>query len=405
MASGSSDSLLNSANEYFDALIKSRFIEMFGTDDNPKFGSTRVGEIVSKKIERVSKKFSDDSVIRYIDIASIDKDSKRISDTTEYVVGEAPSRAQQCVENGDILLSNVRPNLKTITMVHLTGSNLVCSTGFSVLRCDSYLPEYLFVAISSDSFTDRLMLKATGSSYPAVTTKDVMNQTIPAAPIDLQNQFADFVRQVDKSKLIFQQMVSKFDELVKSRFIEIQSSSQMVNIGSIKDLVSSIKVGFVGTCEKYYTDSSGVPMIRTGNLGIDSVEFKELKYVTSEFHERNVKSQIHTGDILIARHGSNGHACLYRGPEANCLNVIIIVPNTQLSNPVYLQILINSNEVKRQVLSKLVGSTQQVLNTSDLAKINISLPSIEVQNQFADFVKQVDKSKSEILEGVKKLKI
>ena len=179
----------------------------------------------------------------------------------------------------------------------------------------------------------------------------------------------------------------------KSRFIEIQSSSQMVNIGSIKDLVSSIKVGFVGTCEKYYTDSSGVPMIRTGNLGIDSVEFKELKYVTSEFHERNVKSQIHTGDILIARHGSNGHACLYRGPEANCLNVIIIVPNTQLSNPVYLQILINSNEVKRQVLSKLVGSTQQVLNTSDLAKINISLPSIEVQNQFADFVKQVDKSK------------
>ena len=184
----------------FDNLVKSRFIEMFGTDVNPKYGHIKVGEVVSKKIGRVSKQFSTDSIIQYIDIASIDKDSKRILSTTEYVVSEAPSRAQQCVEEGDILLSNVRPNLRTISIVHLSGSNLVCSTGFSVLRCELYLPEYFLMAISSDSFTEHLMSKATGSSYPAVTTKDVMNQTIPAAPLELQKKFSDFVRQVDKSK-------------------------------------------------------------------------------------------------------------------------------------------------------------------------------------------------------------
>ena len=186
----------------FDNLVKSRFIEMFGTDVNPKYGHIKVGEVISKKIRKVSKQFSTDSIIQYIDIASIDKDSKRILSTTEYIVNEAPSRAQQCVEEGDILLSNVRPNLKTISIVHLPGSNLVCSTGFSVLRCELYLPEYFLMAISSDSFTEHLMSKATGSSYPAITTKDVMNQTIPAAPLELQKKFSDFVRQVDKSKFM-----------------------------------------------------------------------------------------------------------------------------------------------------------------------------------------------------------
>ena len=200
----------------FDNLVKSRFIEMFGTDVNPKYGHIKVGEVVSKKIGRVSKQFSTDSIIQYIDIASIDKDSKRILSTTEYVVSEAPSRAQQCVEEGDILLSNVRPNLRTISIVHLSGSNLVCSTGFSVLRCELYLPEYFLMAISSDSFTEHLMSKATGSSYPAVTTKDVMNQTIPAAPLELQKKFSDFVRQVDKSKFEVVQSLLKLKDSMKS---------------------------------------------------------------------------------------------------------------------------------------------------------------------------------------------
>ena len=209
--------------------FKSRFIEMFGTDVNPKYGHIKVGEVVSKKIGRVSKQFSTDSIIQYIDIASIDKDSKRILNTTEYIVSEAPSRAQQCVEEGDILLSNVRPNLKTISIVHLPGSNLVCSTGFSVLRCVSYLPEYLLVAISSDLFTEHLMSKATGSSYPAVTTKDVMNQTIPAAPLELQNQFADFVKQVDKSKFI----ISRMEYLIGFHAIEcthLLTSPTLINV-------------------------------------------------------------------------------------------------------------------------------------------------------------------------------
>jgi type I restriction enzyme S subunit len=63
-----------------------------------------------------------------------------------------------------------------------------------------------------------------------------------------------------------------------------------------------------------------------------------MKYVTKEFHEKNTKSQIKSGDILIARHGENGLACLI--PEnfgdANCLNVVLIRPNRDTLDSTYL---------------------------------------------------------------------
>jgi len=182
--------------------IKSRFIEMFGTFDNPKYGLVEINQLVSKKVDKVAKTYGPDSIIHYIDISSINKDDRSIDSTNEYVVKGAPSRAQQCVIQGDILFSNVRPNLKTIARINSEKENLVCSSGFTVLRCEKCEPEYLITAIIDDIFTDILTNKATGSSYPAVTSKDVLEAPIPFGPKEVRKTFADFVKQVDKSKLV-----------------------------------------------------------------------------------------------------------------------------------------------------------------------------------------------------------
>lgn len=182
--------------------FKSRFIEMFGTLADPKYGLVKVADLVSKDIEKVSKKYDSEDIIDYIDISSINKESRSIMDTVEYAIKDAPSRAQQCVIKGDILLSNVRPNLKTLAIVNSKKNNLVCSSGFTVLRCTDSCPEYLTIAITDDYFTDKLVKKANGSNYPAVTSKDVYNSVVPSASIELQKQFAEFVQQVDKSKVI-----------------------------------------------------------------------------------------------------------------------------------------------------------------------------------------------------------
>ncbi len=203
-------------------MVKSRFIEMFGTIENPKYRTVQISELVSKTIEKVAKTYDSEDFIQYIDISSIIKDSKSVGNMTEYVVKEAPSRAQQCVKKGDILLSNVRPNLKTIAIVDSNENNLVCSSGFSVLRCEKCEPEYLITAITDDMFTDLLMKKATGSSYPAVATKDVLGQEIPYGPEDVQKNFATLVKQVDKSKFEVVQSLLR----LKSKYIRTETPSK-----------------------------------------------------------------------------------------------------------------------------------------------------------------------------------
>ena len=135
-------------------------------------------------------------------------------------------------------------------------------------------------------------------------------------------------------------------------------------------------------------------MLRTGNITEKGIDLSDLKYVTAEFHNKNKKSQIHTGDLLIARHGSNGQANVYYGPEAQCLNAVVIVPNQKIASSVFLAGLINSPAVKRQIEHTLVGSTQHVVNTKSIARLTVRLPDVAIQKEYESFVAQVDKSKA-----------
>lgn len=88
-----------------DEMVKSQFIEMFkNLPVNGVIKDLTVGNIAS-----VKKSYSKEDIINYIDISSIDNTTKTIVETSEHIVTKAPSRAQQCVQKGDILVSTVRP--------------------------------------------------------------------------------------------------------------------------------------------------------------------------------------------------------------------------------------------------------------------------------------------------------
>ena len=153
------------------------------------------------------------------------------------------------------------------------------------------------------------------------------------------------------------------------------------------DVAEKVCVGFVGTCEKFYTDESGVPMYRTGNLNGLSLNRDDLKYVTHEFHQQNQKSQLKTGDILIARHGDSGKAVNYESSEdANCLNIVIIRPNFNECNYKFLTNCINSPECQKHIKSLSAGSTQAVINTCEIEKLEVVMPvNIDEQNSIASY--------------------
>lgn len=157
------------------------------------------------------------------------------------------------------------------------------------------------------------------------------------------------------------------------------------------DCVEKVCVGFVGVCEQYYTDNSGIPMYRTGNLKKGKVVKEDLKYVTKEFHEKNKKSQLKLNDILMARHGENGQASLYNFPEdANCLNIVIVRPDDSIALHDYLMYCINSDYIRKEVSKKSAGSTQSVINTKAIEVLNIPVPTKEEQQKIADCLSSLD---------------
>ena len=178
---------------------------MFGDVFNGKsnYSTIKISDVVSHKIERASKDFLAEDEIQYVDISSIDNSKNIIIGYTNYRKKDAPSRAQQHVKKDDIVISTVRPNLNNVARIQDDYKNIVASSGFCVLRAEKVESDYLFGLVSMQAFAYYLASLTTGASYPAVSDKDILNFEIPNAPKNKQIEYAEFIRQIDKSKFVY----------------------------------------------------------------------------------------------------------------------------------------------------------------------------------------------------------
>ena len=174
---------------------KSQFIEMF----KDKKTNGKITDLVDTDIKSVKKSFNKDDLIEYIDISSVNAKSRTLNETTQYIVSSAPSRAQQCVQNGDILVSTVRPINRNVALVDRDLTNLVASTGFCVLRPIDGYREYLLAIVTSDKYTEKMCDIASGGLYPAVNNSDVLSYDIFIPDKDFLHRVTQIYLQADKS--------------------------------------------------------------------------------------------------------------------------------------------------------------------------------------------------------------
>ena len=263
------------------------------------------------------------------------------------------------------------------------------------------LPKYLFYFCLNFDF-EKLNTTVT---IPSLTKSNLLQVSIPLPDLPTQQRIADTLDKVSEGIEVCRKMLEKLEVMVQSRFKEMMDSAELGDETTVEKITERVKVGFVGTCEKYYTDETGIPMIRTGNITNHGIDMRNLKYVTSEFNKRNMKSQIHNGDLLIARHGSNGQASVYEGSEAQCLNAVVIVPNQTVAKSRFLAELINSPAIKEQINRTLVGSTQNVVNTKSIANLTIRIPSLKLQEEYESYVEKIDKTKLTIQKILDKMEM
>ena len=204
-----------------ERLAESLLIETFGTlianDRNWRMGTLNEFIEDKKRILRATKFYKPDEVVHYIDISSIDNKAHSMTSTTEFVFNEAPSRAQQIVQNGDVLVSMVRPNLRNVAIVSSEDKNLVASSGFCVLRSLSSNGEFLKQLVLSDFFTDYLLTRVSGANYPAVREEDIKECKLGIPPAELQLEFSNKIKALETERLTIDSSLKTTQDLLASR--------------------------------------------------------------------------------------------------------------------------------------------------------------------------------------------
>ena len=354
-----------------------------------KYKLGEICEIVSGSTPKTSVEEYWDGDIKWITPAELTDDSYIIEDSIRKLTEQGVKKTGLTpFPAGTVILSSRAP----IGKVAIAGCEMYCNQGFKNLICsDKINNKYLYWFLKGN--TAFLNSLGRGATFKEISKGIVGDIEINVPDVVDQERAVVNLEKLSKIIKLRKRELEEFDSLIKARFIELYNTSSLGEETTLEAITERVKVGFVGTCEKYYTDESGIPMLRTGNITDNGIDLTDLKYVTVEFHEKNKKSQIHDGDLLIARHGSNGQANVYYGPEAQCLNAVVIVPNYEMTTSVFLAGLINSPMVKEQIERTLVGSTQRVVNTKSIAGLMVRIPDFTVQKEYEEFVKQVDKSK------------
>ncbi|SOB57924.1 Type I restriction enzyme specificity protein [Pseudodesulfovibrio profundus] len=151
--------------------------------------TTYVGELVAPKVEKGAPNGDDDFC--YIDISSVDNQTKKITAPKLIEVKKAPSRARQHIQRNDVLVSMTRPNLNAVALVANKYDGAIASTGFDVLRPIEIDPRWLFSHVRSRRFVEEMSLLVQGALYPAVKSKEVRSNSIPLPPLGEQRRIAD----------------------------------------------------------------------------------------------------------------------------------------------------------------------------------------------------------------------
>lgn len=372
----------------------------------------KLGEVCcpKSKIQRATKCFGGSDEILYIDISSIDNSVQEVNSITSFTMSNAPSRAQQKVEYGDIIVSTVRPNLKNVAFIKQHDSNLVVSSGFCVLRTtDDIERNYLFRYITSDIFTQHLMKLTTGANYPAVRDLDVRDSTIPLPPKSTQIEIVSELDKINELIRLKKEQLKDFDNLAQSLFYEMFGDPMENEKGwEVK------KLGEIGEFKNGLNFSKDEKGHSIKFLGVSDFQNKksiasdQLAYIS--LSERVQEDYLlKTGDLVFVR--SNGKKELI----GRSVKMYITEPTTysgfcircritdEKVDKDYIAILLKTPIIRQFMTNSGRGCNISNLNQKILNSIPTILPPLPLQRLFAQRIEQIEREKSEVQKSIQDL--
>ena len=241
-------------------------------------------------------------------------------------------------------------------------------------------------------------LKTHGATMKHIVKKDVDNTVIPFPTVEKQADIAYILSKIESIVEFRQQELQQLDDLMKARFVEMFGNEKDF-LAKARNKVSDIcksRVGIVIQPTQYYTDEvNGVRAFRSLNVKPFYINDSDWVYFSEADNEQWCRTQVKAGDVAVVRTGANlGDCCVipreYDG--CNAIDILLLTCNDNIL-PIYLSAFINYPVGKQQIINVQRGGAIKHLNLKQLETSHIYVPELELQQQFVDFVNQVNKSK------------
>ena len=261
-------------------------------------------------------------------------------------------------------------------------------TAFGLSAKKEYLlPRYLFYFCKKFDF-EKLNKTVT---IPSLTKSDLLKIKIDLPSKEEQQNVVNKLTKIEKVIDFRRQELSALDNLIKARFVEMFGSIKEEQL--LGDISEFVTVGIANSATHAYAES-GIPMLRNQNIKENFLDDTDMIYIKPEFAAQYESKKIKENDIIAMRTGYPGVACLVPKKYEGCQTfTTLIVRLKKDNNPSYVCSYINSDFGKRFIDSEKVGVAQQNVGAKSLAKMAIKIAPKQLQDEYADFVKQVDKSK------------
>jgi type I restriction enzyme, S subunit len=310
---------------------------------------------------------------------------------------------------GQILYGSRRTYLKKVAVADFEG---VCANTTFVLETKDdnvFLQQLLPFLMYSEKFTQYSINNSKGSTNPYILFSDLAKYEFDLPPITRQRKLADLLWALNTTREAYKKLLNFTDEIVKSRFVEMFGDPVMNDKGwPVKPIktFATVRIGPFGSllhAEDYV--ENGIPLVNPSHI-VNSKIMIDPKMTLSTNKYKTLSSYIlQTGDVILGRRGEIGRCAVVDNGEYMCGTGSMFIRIKADYLPMMLQKIISSDAVRRVLENRAVGVTMQNLNAEIIAELMVIMPPLPLQNRFAEFVRQADKSKFAALIQTKSAKL
>ena len=343
------------------------------------------------------KKPTEEDRFTYIGLEHLDTGSLNV---TRFGSDVAPIGEKLIMRKGDVLFGKRRAYQKKVAVAPFDG---IFSAHGMVLRPKEDVVDKNFfpLFISSDYFLDAAIKISVGSLSPTINWRDLKDLEFEMPDLHTQKKLAEVLWAINNAIESYKKLISATDELVKSQFL---GECQSIPEDAYRTLDEVCTLITDGTHQPPKFVDRGIPFLLVSNITGNEVTYDTPKFITEEtYFELSKRTPIEIGDLLLSTVGSYGHPAIVKENRKFSFqrHIAFLKPDYSQINSVFLHTAILSPNVQEQIESLVLGVAQKTLNLSAIKKIRIPLPPLALQEQFAAFVRQSDKSKFAVLSCLK----